>query len=388
MDVETDITTMTTEYQQFAFRSRLAAAQRKQRARRRREADARRRGAEAYEHLRQHGVSGTCAAQRLCVSPRTLAHWMMLDHGCPARGRPCKESPALRRLEVLEYIHEFGPLIGSPTLRLTFPNVPRCELIDLQRQYRQYYVKNHRLSIEELTWHRVGAVWAIDHSEAPTLIDGTYPAILALRDLASALQLAWRPTIDQTGETTTIIVRQLIEEHGAPLVLKSDNGSAFKSHVFQQLLAEHDIVWLPSPPSTPRYNGACEAGIGSHKNATQLHAARHAGDHWTSDDLEAARRQSDAIPASTQPGITRAGAWRAREPLRVEQRVALRAAIAQHSHRLESELSSCADMLIYNMQPYIHRQAVRRALIECGLLSITRRSITLPITRRNLAKIS
>jgi transposase InsO family protein len=289
---------------------------------------------------------------------------------------------------VLEYIHEFGPLIGSPTLRLMFPDVPPCELVDLQRAYRQHYVQNHRLSIEELAWHRAGAVWAIDHSEPPKRIDGMYPDILAVRDLASGMQLAWQPVEDQSAGTTAIIMGQLIQEHGAPLVLKSDNGSAFKSELFQQLLIQHNVVWLPSPPRTPRYNGACEAGIGSHKNATILHAARHAGDYWTSDDLEAARRQNELMPAPHQPDTTRAELWGSRPLLSVQERHALRASIDKHSRPLESELTSAADMLIYNTRTYIHRQAIRRALIECGLLSITRRSITLPITRRNLAKIS
>jgi hypothetical protein len=288
----------------------------------------------------------------------------------------------------LEYIHEFGPLIGSPTLRLAFPDVPRCELLDLQREYRQHYVKNHRLSIEELTWHRIGAVWAIDHSQPAKPVDGLYPAILAVRDLASGLQLAWLPVRDQSAVVAAMILGQLLQEHGAPLVLKSDNGSAFKSDLFQQLLAQHTIVWLPSPPATPSYNGACEAGIGSLKNATLLHAARHAGDHWTSDDLEAASRQTEMMPALTQPGLTRADVWRVRQPLSADERGALRASITQQSCHVASALPSSADTLFYNMQSYIHRQAVRRALIECGLLSITRRSITLPVTRRNLAKIS
>jgi hypothetical protein len=36
---------------------------------------------------------------------------------------------------------------------------------------------------------------------------------------------------------------------------------------------------------------------------------------------------------------------------------------------------------------WLHRQAVRRALVDLGLLSITRRSITLPLRLLKLAKI-
>ena len=52
--------------------------------------------------------------------------------------------------------------------------------------------------LETLHWNVSGAVWAIDHSEPPRPIDGLYTQILAVRDLASGLQLAWTPVADAT----------------------------------------------------------------------------------------------------------------------------------------------------------------------------------------------
>jgi hypothetical protein len=42
---------------------------------------------------------------------------------------------------------------------------------------------------------------------------------------------------------------------GPPLVLKSDNGSAFASQEVQLLLDRNSVIPLFSPPYWPRYNG-------------------------------------------------------------------------------------------------------------------------------------
>lgn len=65
-----------------------------------------------------------------------------------------------------------------------------------------------------------------------------------------------------TAATTLVVLAELFDRHGPPLVLKSDNGSAFNSQPLYELLASRAVLWLPSPLRTPRYNGSCEAGIG------------------------------------------------------------------------------------------------------------------------------
>jgi hypothetical protein len=42
----------------------------------------------------------------------------------------------------------------------------------------------------------------MDFSEAPRPIDGVYPYLLAVRDLASHQQLLWQPVLDMTADTT------------------------------------------------------------------------------------------------------------------------------------------------------------------------------------------
>ncbi len=58
---------------------------------------------------------------------------------------------------------------------------------------------------------------------------GGYRRLLGVRDLGSGMQLTWRPTLDETAETTAVVLDGLFREHGAPLVVKFDNGSAFRA---------------------------------------------------------------------------------------------------------------------------------------------------------------
>jgi transposase InsO family protein len=369
---------------------RRAVAQTRQSDRRRRESLARRQAVCVFEELRARGRRCRQLADALGVVPRTLAQWRRRHRTAPAtpwrawRGRPVKESSWLERHAVLEVLDDFGPRVGLPTLRSLFPDLARSELIELQKAYRAYYRNTHRISQERLKWTSPGRVWAIDHSVPPRPIDGAYPAILAVRDLASGSQLAWLPVPAEQARSTAVVLTTLFAEHGPPLVLKSDNGSAFRSELVQELLDRHRVVWLPSPVRMPRYNGSCEAGIGSMKVRTLfLAAAASRVGTWSSDDLETARRQANAL---TRPddstGPVPDDAWCARSPIADAERTQFRLAVDRHRATIDQQ-HSALDTISY----LVHRQAVRRALVELGLLSITRRSITLPLRYLKMAKI-
>ena len=127
--------------------------------------------------------------------------------------------------------------------------MPRCELAELQAAYRRHC----RRSVERtnLAWGRMRLGHRSCRPAPP--IDGVDHAALAVRDLASGVQLAWQPVPDQTAAPAAAVLKSLIDQHGPPLVLKSDNGSAFLSETFAKVLAEHEIVWLPSPARMPWY---------------------------------------------------------------------------------------------------------------------------------------
>lgn len=375
----------------LAGHSRQAAATARQMPRRAAEQRVRRHAAEVCDELAHIGHPRQDVARRMRLSRRTLDRWCYDRHGPspPAsRGRPCLQSSPSQRRTVLDWLEREGPHLGLPTLRASFPNLPRCELRELQADYRRYFQAQHTDWTHELTWHIPGRVWAMDHAQPPSPIDG-HQALLSVRDLASGMQLAWQAVPDQTAATTLAVLRSLIGEHGAPLIIKSDNGSAFKSHELSELLDKHRIVWLPSPPRTPQYNGSCEAGISSMKKRTCYFAARGGRtDCCTTDDLGAARRQANEL---NRPhghlGPTPLEFWAPRPPIPDTERTRLATAIARHRTRVLAERPDI-DTNNRNHQHQVHREAVRRALVELDLLTITRRPIPLPIRAKKVARIS
>src|SRR5262249_59364483 len=77
--------------------------------------------------------------------------------------------------------------------REAFPGVPRAELADLRDRYRRVLRDQKRGRLARLTWTRPGSVWAADFAWPPAAIEGRYPRLLSVRDLASGVQLAWQP---------------------------------------------------------------------------------------------------------------------------------------------------------------------------------------------------
>lgn len=374
----------------LATNSRQEQAADRQSPQRRREQDARRRAA---EFSKDWGRSTSQAARRLRIPRRTLAHWRS-RHGDSSltyglRGRPCKESSYAERHTALEVIQAVGPHVGLPSLRGLFANIPRCELADLQRDYRRHYRERNRVLVDQLTWTTPGHVWAMDHAEPPMEMEDPYQAMLAVRDLGSGTQLAWLAVTDQTAETMLPMLEALFRQYGAPLLIKSDNGPAFTGEQTCRLLADYEVVHLLSPPWTPSYNGSCEAGIGSMKTRTKYHAA-HMGrvEQWTPDDLEAARRQANEVHRSTHGAPTAAERWAHRTTVTISERQTFRDAIDRHrsDHIASLRRKNCCTTAID--QDTIERIAIRRALVELGMLTVNRRSITLPIKPNNLAKFS
>src|SRR5262249_39427626 len=246
-------------------------------------------------------------------------------------------------------------------------------------------------SLYVLHWPVVGRVWAIDcHGPRPA-VDGQYPHLLAVRDLSSGQQLLWLPVADTTAATVVEAMQGLFAEYGPPLVLKSDNGSAFGAAAVQELLAQRDVKNLFSPPYMPRYNGAIEAGIGSLKTRTDQVAARRGyPEEWTWDDAAAARLQANATgrPRGLR-GPSSEELWAGRPPITIREREAFHQTATRH---LEATAAASggkpANLSAEMYRRALDRQAIRRALEEHGYLYFTRRRIPLPIRRRKAASIT
>jgi transposase InsO family protein len=366
----------------------------RQRERRLREWGLRERIVELCRWSEALGWSQSGIADLLNAAPRTLRRWRHgLEAGRRVRalGRPAPRSPLAARQEVLELLDELGPGVGLPTLRGCFPGLLRAELDDLLRRYRCVWRRRHQGVLHVLEWTVPGSVWAVDFAEAPAAIGGAYPHLLAVRDLASGRQLLWLPTPAETAAEVVNALASLFVLYGPPLVLKSDNGSAFIAEATQALLAGAAVIPLFSPAYTPQYNGSVEAGIGSLKTRTERHAARngHPGD-WTGDDAAAAQAEANALAhPHGERGPTPDAAWSSRHRLTAADRALFQAAVT----RLRDEESARAGLATEGSpnstaERRAARVAIRRALVERGYLLFSRRRIPLPIPRRKAARLT
>lgn len=328
-------------------------------------------------------------AAALRLDPATLAAWERRwhnDHLAPRpRGRPPDRADRDTRNRIITAFHFFGPGLGVPTLRDLFPHVARRELEHMARRYRYVYRQRNDTVAAVLQWTRPGAVWAMDFTEPPLPVDDVFDTILVVRDLASGRMLEALPCVQQSAAVVCGALRALFMRHGAPLVLKSDNGSPLIADSVGALLAHWGTLALVSPPGTPSYNGACEAGIGGLKTRAHHESARHGrAGQWTCDDVEVARLLANATARPHgHAGPSPDDAWDGEPCVDDDERDTLSDEVA----RLRKEVSQQQPdgvPLAHDVRAWasIERIAIGRALIALGYLQLRRKRITLPIRQR------
>jgi transposase InsO family protein len=310
-----------------------------------------------------------------------------------ARGRPVLRPALAVRQDVLVQLAESGPGISVARLRAAFPHVPRAELVDLRGRYRRLCRQRGRGRMARLTWMQAGVVWAADFAWPPEVIEGRYPRLLSVRDLASGMQLAWRPVTGESAEETCGVLTGLFGEHGAPLVLKMDNGPAFRSEELERMLSPQGVAVLYSPAYTPSYNGSVEAGVGAMKGRTEMRAwLRGVSGSWTWEDTEAARQESKTVCVGRRESSpTRAQVWESRPRLDEEARAALRAEVLrQQPKRVSSEVAAKAEAsggsVLDKGCPW--RVVLRRALVALGYLVLSWRRIPLQVKTKKTDNIT
>ena len=322
------------------------------------------------------------------------------------RGRPTRDSDRDIRQLMIGLFYLVGPGIGLPALRGFFPDASKGELEDMLRRYRRVHLRRNKVVLHVLRWMSPGTVWAMDHYQPPKPVDGIYPFVFVVRDLASGNQLLALPVPGKQLHHVVAALTALFKQYAPPLVLKSDCAfdttftpaylepdEAGARKKLAELLFSQQVFHLLSPPYTPQYNAAIEAGIGSFQTRAHHEAARH--DHpgeWNCDDVEAARLQANELARpwghnADTPGIT----WIERRPVCAEvcaefaasvQQFETEAQLERQKDRLEGiplgakDIASC------------RRVAISRALVARGFLLFRRRRFTLPFKRVIWSNIS
>ena len=349
-----------------------------QRPRREAERDVRQVAIRYIDQASQRGVPASVVAQQLRAPARTVRHWKSQGAGpISSRGRRPKTCPIAQRNEVIRFLNEVsGPVVGLEALRALFTTVPRCILDNLLRRYRRIWRWRYVQNGFRLSWLGVGSTWAMDFSKATHPIDGIYPYLFAVRDLASHYQLAWHPFRGETALETIAVLVDLFGRFGPPLVLKSDNGPAFVAEILAAVLQDWGVSQLFSPPYHPQYNGALERSNGTLKTYTHQHAI-HEGHpfRWTSADVNRARELANTL---TRPwghlGESPEQAWQTRPAITAEERELFLATVTIERLKATSEMTS-ADITEPHhriVQADIDRRAISQSLQELNYLEMTR----------------
>ena len=335
-------------------------------------------------------------AAMLMLATSTLRGWMRRARrtraaSVPRRGRPPRPVPPEETDAIDELLGECRGRIGVAAL-LRCADAPRARLEAHVRAWR----RRHSRHVGRLEWTAPGTVWAMDWTETDAPVDAVGVACrwtLLVRDLAGSMQLAAVPAAHATARVAAETLGALFASYGAPLVLKTDNGGNVAEAEVRALLAARGVAHLRSPPRTPRYNGAVEAGIGSLKARLRaIASSRGRPCAPTCDDLEEARLEANALarPWGTD-GPTPNERWETRRPAAAAEREALANAIATASREEAAKLaqrrkgartvgiSLCADggegilmSLGETDRATVARRATRRALEALGYL-ISRR---------------
>jgi transposase InsO family protein len=356
------------------------------------ERQVRQRVLELADRLNDYGLGLEETADRLGIKPRTLRHWdrclRQPDVAVTVLGRPRAAAALPQQEAVREHLQVNGPGVSVPALRLQFPDLARAELTRLAQDYRQAWRVEHRRELRVLHWQVPGTVWAIDFAKAPAPIDGLYPYLLAVRDLASGKQLLWRPVRAEGAAVVRTELTSLFLAFGAPWLLKSDNGPAFRADATKRFLGTWGVFTLFSPPHTPSYNGAIEAAIGSLKTRTQRLATK-AGhpDLWTSGLAEAARQEANTTARPRRlHGATPEEVWDARPRLSAADREAFQTRARRYQAEARAQQGPLApEEQTHWTEAAVDRVALRRALIAHDLLLFSRRLIPARIERPKTA---
>ncbi len=126
-----------------------------------------------------------------------------------------------------------------------------------REEVRKQRLEEHRrraAAMRRIEWRVPGAVWSMDDTGSKRR-----GYVHQVQDLASRYK--FQPPAGNAlphGEEVAENLERLFERHGAPLVIKRDNGGNLNHGAVDALLDRYMVIPLNSPPYWPGYNGGIE----------------------------------------------------------------------------------------------------------------------------------
>lgn len=318
-------------------------------------------------------------AEQRGVHERTVRRWVNAYQAgvlAPKRTGPRpRPIPREERRGILAMLLTLGALATVRQIRDSFSDVPYRMIERMKRRFQAFTDRRRRRGEQRLAWRGAGRVWAMDFTWPKAKLPGQKRCLLVIRDLASGCRLACVPC---KGERSAIVVEtleRLFALHGAPLVLKFDNGPGFKARRTLDFLESRDVQALPSPTYRPQYNGSIERSLGWTKKRIEQLAlqAGHPG-HWTAEDIERAREQANlTLKPWGVRGPTPEKYFGRRGVITRKERERFKRTVRK---RIQALLEMQTDELgrLITDTPYetTERRAITHALAKCGYLRIRR----------------
>jgi transposase InsO family protein len=163
------------------------------------------------------------------------------------------------------------------------------------------------------------------------------------------------------GEDVVSYLREAFARHGAPLVLKQDNGAALNNERVKRLCDEHGVVLLLSPPCYPPFNGKKERRFRDVKGFVRA-LARHRLGASIQERIDLALRDLDEErPRPVLGGRTAAEVF-AQDRIELPDRRRFRLEVETRQRELEADAGSRTEIAA------ARRRAVMEVLSRHGLL--------------------
>ena len=321
--------------------------------------EARRKLCEAAS-LREAGMSTPVAAALVGVCASTLRRWSRrLQSGQPARlrGGPRQKrglsSEKAKELEQL--VREVRGLPGAEALARAV-GCSRRQAASVKRRVLTEMERERIASCTRVVVSEPGVMRSMDQLYFAC---GTEQRIALIASDACVPQRTSASLLAAyTAAEVARVLRADFAEHGAPLVLRSDNASTHDAPEVLDVLDEHGVLMLHGPTYYPQYNGQHERQNREHRGWLRFAAIT------TDEEIEAElarmlRALNERWPRRSLGWLTAAAVWSRRQPPHVDRRelrqdVAHRAARLSERHGLRPRLAS--------------RLAIEQALEDRGLL--------------------
>jgi transposase InsO family protein len=209
----------------------------------------------------------------LGLSQRTLTRWQ--EAGPKKTGRPPHSPQELEqaRPRVLEVLHTLGFGAGRETIKAYCQDLPwrviNILLKVLKAEHRieeAHRIRDQRVHVKVLAQ---GAVLAQDSTHVGKC-KGRKAWAEVTKDAATCEAWATGNGKPMKSDAMLAHLEALKAQGRLPLVLATDNGSAYKEHRVEAWLATHQVIHLLSRPHTPQDNGRAERGIGEGKRLAGL----------------------------------------------------------------------------------------------------------------------